>query len=53
MLRGLIQQGKKATDPEDLSGVLAAGSFRSEGRRVQGRWPIQREFLEAVAADSE
>jgi hypothetical protein len=53
LLRSLIRREKKAPNPKDLSGVLTAGSFYSQDRQVQGRWPIQKEFLEAVAAGSE
>ena len=30
----------------DLTGVLTAGSFRSDGARVYGYWPIERAFVE-------
>lgn len=30
----------------DLTGVLTAGAFRSDGNRVYGVWPIERAFLE-------
>jgi len=50
LLRSMIARENKTPNPKDLSGVLAAGSFRQEGTRVYGRWPIQREFLESLAA---
>jgi hypothetical protein len=33
----------------DLATVLLEGTFRQEQRRVLGRWPIDRAFLEALA----
>jgi hypothetical protein len=33
-------------NPADLTGVLTAGSFRSDGNRVFGYWPIARTFVE-------
>jgi hypothetical protein len=33
-------------NPADLTGVLTAGIFRSEGNHVYGSWPIQRVFIE-------
>ena len=35
-------------NPADLTGVLTAGSFRSDGNHVYGSWPIQRVFIENV-----
>lgn len=40
---------KKPPDPRDLTGVLTAGHFESQGRAVLGRWPLPRAFLEAMA----
>ncbi len=48
-LRSLILREDQQPNPNDLSGVLTAGTFASEGRRVTGRWPIQRSFLETLA----
>jgi hypothetical protein len=49
MLRSMLQREHQQPNPRDLSGVLAGGSFRREGRRVLGAWPIPREFIETVA----
>jgi len=46
LLRQLIARENRNPNPADLSGVLAAGSFRSDGKRVYGYWPIQRSFVE-------
>ncbi|MBZ5729132.1 MAG: hypothetical protein LAP87_29670 [Acidobacteriia bacterium] len=46
LLRSLIEREHQKPNPADLSGVLTAGAFRSEGRRVIGYWPIERVFVE-------
>jgi hypothetical protein len=48
LLKETIAREKQTPNPGDLSGVLAAGSFRSEGQRVLGRWPVERAFLESI-----
>ena len=46
LLAELIAREHQTPNPADLSGVLSAGSFRSEGKRVYGYWPIQPGFVE-------
>ncbi len=46
VLRQMIARENQSPNPADLSGVLAAGSFRSGGKRVYGYWPIERSFVE-------
>ena len=46
LLRSLIEREHQKPNPADLSGVLTAGAFRSEGRRVFGYWPIERALVE-------
>ena len=46
LLRQMIARENQAPNPADLSGVLAAGSFRSDGKRVYGYWPLERSFVE-------
>jgi len=48
LLRKMIAREHHTPNPADLSGVLTAGSFRSEGARVFGYWPIERVFLETM-----
>jgi hypothetical protein len=48
MLRKMIAREGQAPNPADLSGVLTAGEFRQDGRRVLGRWPIARGFLDSL-----
>lgn len=45
-LRQTFASGNQKPNPADLTGVLAAGSFRSEGARVSGYWPIERAFID-------
>jgi len=46
VLRQMIARENQQPNPSDLSGVLAAGSFTTGGKRVYGYWPIERSFLE-------
>ena len=46
LLRDLIAREHVTPNPADLSGVLTSGTFRGEGRRVVGHWPIERSFIE-------
>jgi len=48
LLRDMIARENQKPNPADLSGVLTAGSFRPEGRRVYGYWPLERAFVENV-----
>jgi hypothetical protein len=52
LLNEMIAQEKQSPNPGDLSGVLTAGAFRSEGPRVLGRWPLPGGFLESLAGGS-
>jgi len=49
LLRRMIEAEHQKPNPADFSGVLTAGSFRAEGRRVLGNWPIDPVFLETLA----
>jgi hypothetical protein len=44
-LKDLIEREHQSPSETDLSGVLTSGSFRSQGRRVYGYWPIERQFV--------
>jgi hypothetical protein len=50
LLREMIARENQKPNPADLSGVLTAGSFRPDGRRVYGYWPIERVFVKNVLA---
>lgn len=49
-LQKLIAHEAKPPAKDDLSTVLAAGTFRREDRRVLGTWPVERAFLEKIAS---
>lgn len=49
LLRDMIARERKQPNPNDLSGVLTAGVFGRQDRRVFGRWPIAPGFIEALA----
>ena len=51
-LRKWIAREHQQPNPADLSGVLVAGSFRRDDRRVYGQWPISRAFVDALAGGS-
>jgi len=48
LLRDLIQREHVTPNPADFRGVLTSGTFRGEGRRVVGHWPIERSFVESL-----
>ncbi len=50
LLRDALAKSHQQPDPAGLSGVLAAGAFRTDGVNVLGRWPIEKEFVQAVLA---
>ena len=39
MLAMELKREKQAPDPANLTGLLTAGSFESEGKTVRGAWP--------------
>jgi hypothetical protein len=41
----LLARENRRPDAGDLSGVLAAGQFRAEGKLLHGAWPIPRALL--------
>ncbi|MBS1857342.1 MAG: hypothetical protein JST11_18385 [Acidobacteria bacterium] len=45
LLRELITRENKQPNPADLSGFLTSGTFRREGARVAGYWPLSRTLL--------
>jgi hypothetical protein len=46
LLRETMERERQKPNPADLSGVLSAGTFRNEGRRVLGYWPIEPAFVQ-------
>lgn len=51
-LRKWLAREHQHPNPKDLSGVLTAGSFRREDRRVFGQWPVQRAFVDEITGAS-
>ena len=47
-LREAIEREHQKPNPADFSGVLTSGTFRSDGLRVYGFWPIERAFISNV-----
>jgi hypothetical protein len=47
-LRQMIELENHKPNPADLSGVLTSGTFRSQGRKVIGYWPIDRSFAISI-----
>ena len=52
LLRETMEREHQKPNPADLSGVLSAGAFRNEGRRVLGYWPIEPAFVQNVLGGS-
>jgi len=46
LLRELIEKEHQTPNPADLSGLLTAGSFHNEGRKVLGSWPVPQALLD-------
>lgn len=50
LLKKMLERDKMTPNARDLSGVLVAGTFAAQDRRVTGTWPVERAFLEALAS---
>jgi hypothetical protein len=50
LLKNMLQREHMTPNPFDLSGVLVAGNFEQRDKSVVGKWPIERGFVEALAA---
>ena len=50
LLKNMLDRDHMKPNPNDLSGVLVAGNFQQRDKRVTGTWPIERGFVEALAA---
>ena len=46
MARSLFAREHQPPSPADFSGIVTSGSFRTEGSRLLGRWPIDRSFVQ-------
>lgn len=49
LLKKMLEREHMTAKPNDLSGVLTAGSFTQQKDHVTGTWPIERSFFEALA----
>jgi hypothetical protein len=49
LLKKMLDRDHMKPSPNDLSGVLTAGTFSQQNERVTGNWPIDRGFLESLA----
>lgn len=49
-LRKFIEREHMQASPKDMSGLLTAGVFRREDKRVYGTWPLRKELIESFAA---
>jgi hypothetical protein len=52
LLRRTMARDRRAAGPAGLGGVLTGGTFRSDGPRVLGYWPIEPAFLNNILAGS-
>jgi hypothetical protein len=48
LLKNMLARQKMTARPDDLSGLLVAGSFTAQNGRVAGRWPLSRTFVESL-----
>lgn len=49
MLKKMLEREHLTASPNDLSGLLVAGTFAQQKERVNGSWPMTRGFLESLA----
>jgi hypothetical protein len=52
LVREMLERNRQPADPAGLSGALTAGTFRSDGIRVFGYWPIEKSFLDNILSGS-
>ncbi len=50
LLNKMIEREKLKANPHDLSGLLTAGVFLQQDKRVTGHWPLDRGFVESLAS---
>jgi hypothetical protein len=50
LLKDMIERQHMTSNPLDLSGVLVAGSFEQSQSTMTATWPVERRFIEALAA---
>jgi hypothetical protein len=50
LLKSMLVREHMTPNPRDLSGVLVAGTFEQHQSTVIGTWPVERDFVEALAS---
>jgi len=50
LLKKMLDRDKMTPSARDLSGVLIAGTFAQQDKRVTGTWPMERGFVQALAS---
>jgi len=50
LLKDMIERQHMTPNPRDLSGVLVAGTFEQSQSTMTATWPVERGFIEALAA---
>ena len=50
LLRKMIERDHLTPNARDLTNVLLGGKFQQQDKRVTGTWPVERAFVEALAA---
>ena len=50
LLKKMLERDHITPNSRDLTSVLTAGKFQQNDKRVTGTWPVDRSFLEALAA---
>jgi hypothetical protein len=51
-LRNFIAREHQQPNPTDLTGVLVAGKFHRDDRRVFGEWPIPRALVDSLTGEA-
>ena len=51
-LRKWIEREHQQPNPADLSGLLVAGRFHRDDRRVYGQWPVSRSFVDSLTGEA-
>lgn len=52
LLNEIIRKENQQPNPNDLSGFLTSGTFRQQGTKVQGYWPVSRALLNGLLGGS-
>jgi hypothetical protein len=50
LLKRMLERDRLTANPNDLSGLLVAGSFQQQDARVIGTWPVDRGLVTSLAS---